>query len=231
MQLYRESIIVIVVIKLAPGYKIKVLERKSGKPLREYAFWIYVDAQLVKIRKFLSFGEIKHQMRQFIDVGSSTSTTAKFPSGSYLGMKNYTSNKSNALQRANDLVNFLTALLEIQAIGKKVLHTALFLNSEWHARCVNVFLAIAASKRVRVSAYNVQQHAQKQAVIAQCQVDNRQYAQTLNQIICTNTSTTALLTPQISTITFNHAQQFTLTNRAWSGGNAYHQRSRGFTLV
>ena len=154
-------------------------------------------------------------MGQFIDVGSSTATTAKFPSGLYLGMHNYTtSSKSNALQRANDLVNFLTALLQTQAIGKKGLHTALFLNSEWHARCVNVFLAIAASKRVRVSAYTVQQHAQKQAIIAQCQVDNRQYAQTLNQIICTNTSTTAPLTPQISTIIFNHAQQFTLTNRA-----------------
>jgi hypothetical protein len=98
--------------------------KKNGKPQREYAFRIYVDGTIVGITQWSSFGEIRNQMRQF-------EVSTKFPSGSYFGMKNHTSNESNARKRASDIAEYITAVLRTNAIGNNALHNALLLEPRW----------------------------------------------------------------------------------------------------
>lgn len=183
--------------------------KKRGKPQREYAFRIYVDGSIVAITQWSSFGEIRGRIRQFIEKDNNSPTPTeiptKFPAGSYFGMKNHTSNESNARKRANNIAEYITAALHTDAIGKNTLHNALLLEPRWTNRCVEIFMEIATSKE-----------AERQAIIAQQRADCN-LAQTFNQIIRNGTP---LAPGQISTITFNYQQRFKLQNRGWSYGDA-----------
>jgi len=188
--------------------------KKRSKPQREYAFRIYVDGSIVAITQWSSFGEIRDRMRQFIKKDNSSSP--KFPSGSYFGLKNYITNESNARKRANSIAEYTNAVLRTNAIGKNTFHNALLLQPRWTERCVEVFMEIATSKEAKRNAIIAQLRAKEQAIIAQQRADCG-LAQTFNQIIRNGTP---LAPGQISTIAFNYQQKFTLQNRGWSYGDA-----------
>jgi len=195
-------------------------EKKKNKPRREYRFSIFVDDHLVGITEPQSYSELKDRFSMFHYVGitepqSYGHSTAKFPGSMF--MKNTTTNEKNTMKRASDIATYIQSILRHYGnIGRSSLHDALNIQALYKDHCVSIFLEIHDAQRVHYLAVRKAQEARRLAILASQKAD-QQFAQTFNQLVRNGPP---LAPGQISTITFDHTQRFTLRNRMWSGGSA-----------